>query len=201
MVGRHSDVDVLECTNVFDGYLKVHNYRLRHKLFSGGWSSEISREVMERAHVVAVLPYDPQEDSVVLIEQFRPGMFHDGHDPWSVEVVAGLIEKNETAEEVARREMLEEAGLEISSLHRIGGLYSSPGVYSEHVTMFVAHVSSRNAGGIYGIDQEHEDIRAFTCSFAEAAAMLEDGRIQVSHTVAALQWLALHKEEMCDRWA
>ena len=201
MVGNRSDVDVLDHTTVFDGYLNVHRYRLRHKLFSGGWSSEITREVMERAHVVAVLPYDPKKDSVVLIEQFRPGMFHDGHDPWSVEGVAGLIEKNEPVEEVALRETLEEAGVRISELHRIGGLYASPGVYSEHVTMFVACVNSINVGGIHGIDQEHEDIRAFTCSFAEALAMLKDGRILVSHTVVALQWLALHKEEIRGRWA
>ena len=115
--------------------------------------------------------------------------------------MAGLIERNESVEEVARRESLEEAGLEIGELRRVGGMYASPGVFSEHVTIFVGCINSNDAGGIFGIDHEHEDILAFTCTFSDAMEMIGDGRILVSHTILALQWLALHKDEIRELWA
>jgi ADP-ribose pyrophosphatase len=201
MVGKRSDVDVIERETLYQGHLKVHRYRFRHKLFAGGWSGELTREVMERAHAVAVLPYDPKHDTVVLIEQFRPGIFVGGHDPWSIECVAGLIEEDESLEEVARRETNEEAGLEILDFRNIQLMYASPGVFSEHVSIFVARVDATNAGGIHGLDHENEDIRVFSCPFGEALGMLDNGRIVVSHTVVALQWLALHRDEMRECWA
>jgi len=197
---RRSDVEVIEHETVYEGYLKVHRYRLRHRLFSGGWSDELPREVLERAHVVSVLPYDPVQDTVVLVEQFRPAVFADGHDGWTIEAVAGLIENGEPHEDVARRETLEEAGLEIANLRRISGFHSSPGVFTEHVSIFVAHVDSRNAGGIHGLDHEHEDIRVLVYSFAESLEMLESGLISTSHTIVALQWLAMHRSEVRDCW-
>ena len=180
MVGKLSDVDVIERETVYQGYLNVHRYRLRHRLFAGGWSGEMVREVMERAHAVAVLPYDPKQDTVVLVEQFRPGLFDDGHLPWSIEGVAGL---------------------DTLDLHQIHGMYTSPGVFSEHVSIFVAYIDATNAGGIHGLDHEHEDIRVFACPLSEALEMLDQGRIVVSHTIVSLQWLALHRDELRTRWA
>lgn len=200
MVGNLSDVDVIERETVYQGYLKIHRYRLRHRLFAGGWSGEMVREVMERAHAVAVLPYDPEQDTVVLVEQFRPGLFDDGHQPWSIECVAGLIDDGESLEEVARRETKEEAGLDTLDLHQIHGMYASPGVFSEHVSIFLAHVDATNADGIHGLDHEHEDIRVFACPLDEALEMLNQGRITVSHTIVSLQWLALHRDDLRARW-
>lgn len=66
---------------------------LRHELFAGGMSREISRELFVRHDAVCVLPYDPQRDEVVLIEQFRVGAMDKGANPWLVELVAGLIDR------------------------------------------------------------------------------------------------------------
>ncbi len=200
MVGKRSDVEVIKREDVYQGYLKVRRYRLRHRLFGGGWSDEMTREVMERAHAVAVLPYDPVRDEVVLIEQFRLGMFDDGHDPWSIECVAGLIEAGESLEDVARREVEEETGLRAAALHQFHSMYASPGVFSEHVSIFMAQVDASDAGGIFGLDHEHEDIRAFACPLDQALEMLDAGRIRVSHSLIALQWLALHRNEIQERW-
>ena len=161
----------------------------------------MTREVMERAHAVAVLPYDPTRDEVVLIEQFRMGIFDAGHDPWSIECVAGLIEADESLEDVAYREVEEETGLEVTALQQVHRMYASPGVFSEHVWIYVARVDASEAGGIFGLDHEHEDIRAFTCPLAQALKMLDDGQILVSHSLIALQWLALHRDEMRRRWS
>ena len=114
-----ADVKVVERATPFQGYFRLDHYRLKHRLFEGGWSGEMSREVFERGHAVAVLPYDPDRDEVVLIEQFRPGAyaalasewFDDGASPWLVECVAGIIDKGENPDDVARRELIEEPGV------------------------------------------------------------------------------------------
>lgn len=68
-----SDVEILEKTTPFQGYFRIDRYCLRHRLFAGGWSGEMTREIFERGHAVGLLPYDPVRDELVLIEQFRPG--------------------------------------------------------------------------------------------------------------------------------
>jgi nudix-type nucleoside diphosphatase (YffH/AdpP family) len=117
---------VLEQTVAFDGFFKVIRYRLRHRQFAGGMGAELVREVLERGHAVVVLPFDPMRDQVVLIEQFRIGALGVVADPWLVEPVAGIIEPGETAPEVARREALEEAGLELMDLVPACSYFASP---------------------------------------------------------------------------
>ena len=105
-----SRVHILDKTVCYDGFFRIERYRLRHQLFRGGWSREITRELFERGHAAAVLPYDPLLDAVVLIEQFRIGALETPGDPWLLEIVAGVIDKpDETPEDVVRREAVEEA--------------------------------------------------------------------------------------------
>ena len=89
------DVEVITKETVFQGYFRVDRYRLRHRTFAGGWTDEMVREVFERGHAVVVLLYDPDRDEVALIEQFRPGAFAAGWNPWLIECVAGIIDEGE----------------------------------------------------------------------------------------------------------
>src|SRR5262249_48086283 len=107
------DFELIEKTTAYQGYFRVDVYRFRHRLFAGGWSGEMRREVFERGHAVAVLPYDPERDAVVMIEQFRIGAAAADMPLWQLEFVAGIIDEGETPEAVARREAHEEAGCEI----------------------------------------------------------------------------------------
>ena len=111
-----SVVEIVKRENGYQGFYKLDRVHLRHELFAGGMSREISREVFVRHDAVCVLPYDPQRDEVVLIEQFRVGAMGKTDTPWLIELVAGLIDKAEEPEEVAHREGEEEAGLTFSSL-------------------------------------------------------------------------------------
>ena len=67
---RARDIEVLGRESAYRGFSRLDRYRLRHRLFAGGFSGEIVREVLAHAPTVAVLPYDPALGSVVLIEQF-----------------------------------------------------------------------------------------------------------------------------------
>ena len=194
-------VELLDKSERYSGFFRINCYRLRHRLFAGGWSGAIEREVFERGHAVGVLPYDPVADSVVLIEQFRIGALIAGMSPWLIEVVAGIVEEGETPEEVARRETQEEAGLEILALMPMCRYLVSPGGSSESVRLYCGRVDSRGAGGIHGLAEEHEDIRVDRVAYGEAMRLLEEGRVTNSVSLIALQWLALHRDRVRAAWA
>lgn len=193
-------VEIVEKETVFQGYFRVDRYLLKHRTFEGGWSPVISREIFERGHAASVLPYDPERDAVVLIEQFRAGALAAGCEPWLIEIVAGIIGPGETPEEVVRREAIEEMGREVTDLEPICTYLLTPGGSSETLAMFCGRVDSESAGGIHGLDEEGEDIRVLVRSVDECIAMLNDGTIFNANAVLALQWLALNREELRQRW-
>jgi len=84
-------VEILDKTICYNGFFRIERYRLRHRLYSGAWSRELTRELFERGHAAAVLPYDPILDAVVLVEQFRIGALEAPGDPWLLEIVAGVM--------------------------------------------------------------------------------------------------------------
>lgn len=192
--------EILTKEIVYQGFFRVEKYRLKHAMFGGGWSSEISRELFMRGSCVAVLLYDPHADKVVLIEQFRTGAILNPDKAWLVEVVAGAIEEGETAEEVAYRESLEEAGCEIQQLMIINEFYTTPGGSSEWITLFCGKVDCTQVGGIHGLDHEDEDILVRAVDFDEAYLMLENGEIESAIPIIAIQWLALNRQKLKQKW-
>ncbi|WP_305420420.1 ADP-ribose diphosphatase [Photobacterium leiognathi] len=187
------DVDILAKETVYQGFFKMVKYRFRHKLFAGGWSGEISREMFERGHAAALLPYDPITDEVVLIEQFRVGAMAGGCEPWQLEIVAGMIDhQDESAEDVVKREAVEEAGLIIAELQKVTRYLSSSGGCSEMLDIFVGTVDSTQAGGIHGLAEESEDIRVHVVSREQAYEWVESGKIENAASIIALQWLQLN---------
>ncbi|MDO9270668.1 MAG: NUDIX domain-containing protein [Methylobacter sp.] len=192
--------EVLNKEIIYQGFFRVEKYRLKHTMFGGGWSSEITRELFMRGSCVAVLLYDPHADKVVLIEQFRTGAILNPDKAWLVEIVAGAIEEGESAEEVAYRESLEEAGCEIQQLMVINEFYTTPGGSSEWITLFCGKVDSTQVGGIYGLDHEDEDILVRAVDFDEAYLMLENGDIESAIPIIAIQWLALNRQKLKLKW-
>ncbi|WP_318504567.1 ADP-ribose diphosphatase [Photobacterium leiognathi] len=187
------DVDILAKETVYQGFFKMVKYRFRHKLFAGGWSGEISREMFERGHAAALLPYDPITDEVVLIEQFRIGAMAGGCEPWQLEIVAGMIDhQGESAEDVVKREAVEEAGLTVAELEKVTRYLSSSGGCSEMLDIFVGTVDSTQAGGIHGLAEESEDIRVHVVSREQAYEWVESGKIENAASIIALQWLQLN---------
>ena len=197
---NYGEVEVISKSVCFQGFFRIEKYRLRHALFDGGMSDEMSRELFERGHAVAMLPYDPVLDRVVLIEQFRVGALNDEAGPWLTEIVAGMIGENEAAADVARRESIEESGCEVGDLMPICSYYPSPGACSETIELFCGRVDASKAEGIHGLDHEHEDIRVITAGFDEALAWVESGRLNSAAVIMALQWLALNKKRVLKAW-
>jgi ADP-ribose pyrophosphatase len=195
------DVEIIAREAVYDGYFRIDRYRLRHRRHGGGWTDEVSREVFERGHVAAVLPYDPERDAVVLIEQFRIGAYAAGEPQcWLTEIVAGVIEDGEEPDAVARREMLEETGCTLSALQPIGKYLVSPGGTSESVRLYLGRIDSRTAAGLHGVKDEAEDIRVLVKPYAEVESAVREGLFTNAATLIALQWLALNRDRVRAAW-
>ncbi len=198
---QSSDVKILDQNTVFQGFFRIDSYKVQHKLFSGGWSGEVKRELFERGHAVIVLPYDVKNDSLVLIEQFRIGALHNPNGPWLLEAIAGMIEQGETVEQVAIRESEEEAGLKLTEFWPMLSYQSSPGGSTERIYLLLARLTQQVESAVYGLASEQEDIKVHSLSRQTAMQLLNAGKIDNAATVIALQWLALNLDEVKARWA
>ncbi|MDX5299087.1 MAG: NUDIX domain-containing protein [Gammaproteobacteria bacterium] len=195
------DCEVLSRTVRYDGFFKIHALDLRHRRFAGDWTPAFSRELFVRDDATCVLPYDPVQDAIVLIEQFRVGALGRDQSPWLLELVAGINEPGETPEAVAHREADEEAGLALRALEPICRYLVSPGGSSECVHLYCAWVDApAQSGTLHGLADEHEDIRVHVLSWQDAWSSLCDGLINNAASIIALQWLALHRERLRAQW-
>lgn len=197
----HGAVDVIERTPVFQGFFTMLRLRLRHRLYRGGWSAEFERELFVRGAAVGVLLYDPVNELVALTEQFRVGALERPGGPWCLEVVAGMVEPDESLEEVARREVLEEAGLQVDELHFVRSYMPSPGGSSERLHLFCALTDLRDAEGHFGLLHENEDIRLRVFPLQVVLEALDSGEpgacpIDNAATVISLQWLQLNRARL-----
>lgn len=197
----NQDYEITQKELLFQGVFRLMRYHIRHRLYgTETWSPIFTREILERKPAVAVLPYDPFLDQVILIEQFRAGAFTDPISPWLVEVVAGIYNPNETPTEVAKRESQEEAGCEIIDLHPICDYFVSPGGCNEQITLFAGHIDASKAGGIFGLPEENENIRATVYSREAAWGLLQAGKIKTSPAIICLQWLQLNHGRLKELW-
>ena len=198
----HPDLQIVAWETGFKRFLSVDVARFRHKLYSGEWSGERVYDVIRHGGAAAVLLYDPERDTVVLVEQFRLPPLIAGYSPWIVEIVAGLLDHDgEAAEDVARREAVEEAGVEIiGELVPIQKYLPTPGNSEEIVELFCGRVDSSDAAGIHGLPDEHEDIRVVVRTVGELEAMIDAGQIETGHTLIALYWLLRHRDALRRKW-
>ncbi|WP_105102148.1 NUDIX domain-containing protein [Microbulbifer pacificus] len=191
-------VDILSRKTVYDGFFKMHKLRLRHRLYRGGWGAEMERELFVRGNAVGVLLFDPQHELVALTEQFRIGALEREAGPWCLEVVAGMVEEGESIEEVAHRELQEEAGLEVRDLHFIRSYLPSPGGSCERMHLFCACADLRGIEGYFGLADEHEDIRlrVFPLQAVLDAVDSGDATIDNAATIISLQWLQMNRDRL-----
>lgn len=191
------DISISKQDMAYQGFFKVQKLELTHKKFEGGETKPLIRELLDRGHAVAVLPYDPTADKVVLIEQFRIGAMETKSSAWLLEIIAGMVEPNESLEDVATRETMEEAGVEVKQLIPMLNYLSSPGGTTERIYLYLAIVdSSEVKEGVYGLAEEGEDIKVHTFSYNDMLSLLASGDLDNAATLIAAQWLQLNKTKI-----
>ena len=197
----HPDVEIIASETGFSRHLAVDVVRFRHRRFDGGWSGERVFDIVRRGPAAAAVLYDPERDSVVLIEQFRLAALIGGRSPWQIETVAGLIDDGEAPAAVARREVGEETGLDlIGDLVPIQVFLPATGSLDEAVWLYCGRVDANAASGIHGLAEEQEDIRDIVKTLPEVEAMLDSGQIESAHTIISLYWLLRHRDRLRQEW-
>ena len=180
------------------GFFAVNVHRLRHRRFDGGLSDPLTREVFVVGDAVTVLPYDPMRDRVLLIEQFRMGPFGRGDPlPWQLEAIAGRIDPGETPEDAARREAVEEAGLVLGRLEKVAEYYPTPGAVAEYLYSYVALCDLPDGvAGVFGAEDEGEDIKGHLLDFNELVAVMAAGEIGNAPLLLTVLWLQRERERL-----
>ena len=197
------DMEIVAEKTLYKGFFTLKQIQFKHKLFAGGESGIVTRELLIKGAASAVIAYDPKADSVVLVEQVRIGAaYHPEpmHSPWLLELIAGMVEKDEKPEEVALRESKEEAGITVKNLTHCLSVWDSPGGTVERLHLFVGKVDSTQAKGIHGLADENEDIRVHVVKREQAYQWMCEGKIDNGIAVIGLQWLQLNYAQLQKRW-
>jgi ADP-ribose pyrophosphatase len=202
----HPDVIIVSQQRAWSGRFAVDLIRFRHRCFDGTMSDPRTWELWRRGRAVALIPYDPITDSVVMIEQFRLPALAAGIEPVMIELPAGLIEDGEPVEAAMHRELQEEMRMTADCLQRIGGYLLSAGSSDELLDLYVGRVRAPESGpdgivGLAGAAIEGEDIRIRVWPADKAIALALEGRLANSVTTLGLLWLSAKRDILRQQWS
>ncbi len=183
----------------YEGHFNVTKYELSHEKYNGDVTPLLHRELVNRNNAVAMVAYDPVTDEVIFVEQFRVGAIEE-QQPWLIEVVAGLVEENESPEQVVRRESQEEIGCQPDELIKIAGFYTTPGGNSEWVDLYIGKISVTDIAKTGGLEDEGEDIKIIVVPASDISYMLSTGEVRSAISIVGLQWFLMNRDNIRQQW-
>ena len=187
----NSKYKIKNIKNLYQGFFSLKEINFTHKKHNGDWTPIIKREIFGGANVSGVLPYDPIKKKILLLRQFRVGSIKRNHDPMMLEIVAGMIDENETPADAAKRECLEETGEKVKKLTSIYSYYPSPGSSESYYHSYLAEIDAFEGERFFGQENEHEDILVKSYSITEVRSFLKEKKIINALSILALQWFFL----------
>ena len=160
--------------NVFQG--RVLTLNLERVLLPNGRVAEL--EIAHHPGGAAVVALDA-EGRACLLRQFRHAA-----GGWLDELPAGKLDNREPPLDCARRELAEEAGMTAGRWDKLGEYFSSPGVFTEVIHLFLA----RDLVPTPAQPEEHEVFEARWLPLDEAVALAAGGPLQDAKTLIGLLW-------------
>ena len=189
----HNDVEIQSREYAFKGFVQVEKVSLRHRLFNQTeYTSAIQRELIRRKEAAGVLIYNDQQQKFALIEQFRVGAIDDEISPWQLEIIAGVLDGDESPESCIRRESIEESGCELNQIKHLFSFYPSAGACDEIFHLYVAQAALPAEGGVFGMPDESENIKLHIIDYSDLGILLQSNRLKNAPVIMALQWLQQH---------
>lgn len=180
---KKGDIHLLSEQNLFTGFISIDELRF----YIAEKQASIRRFVVRRPEAAAILLYNKDHQSVVLIRQFRAPLYRKEPTAFIYEVPAGVLNPGENPEETIIRECLEETGYRIGKPQLLSSIYPSPGIFDERIHLFFAEVSDKdkiNAGG--GLVEEHEYLEVVEIPVRKAFDMVHSGEIADAKTISCL---------------
>ena len=189
--------------SVYKGFFSVEEHDLTYQKFNNEQSNIVTRSTLVSSDAVIVLPYDPVNDRILLIEQFRAGPYVKGDEnPWVLEPIAGLIDEGETPESAGIREAQEEALLEIKRLELVARSYPSPGISTEFFHQYIGIVELLDSSNlIAGLPSENEDIRSHIFEYEQFFEMIESGKVKVGPLILLGLWLSKNRNRLRKKYS
>jgi nudix-type nucleoside diphosphatase (YffH/AdpP family) len=182
---------ILDKTIVHDGWAKYAVLKVR---LPGGQIAK--RELEEHGPAVTVLPYDPERRTALLVRQFRAPVLASAGEDSLLEAIAGLTD-GEDPDDAARREAVEETGVQLKALEPVALLWTMPGLSTERMHLYLApYARADRVGKGGGAKGEHEDITVVELSLRELAAMADAGTLSDMKTFALVQTLRLRRPDL-----
>lgn len=182
-------VELIEKKIVFDKFFKIIEAKLKFEKFNGNMSETITRLNFERGDSVAAIVFNTTTKKASLVNQFKYPCYEKLGD-WITEVVAGIIDTDETPEEAIKREVVEEIGYKTEEIELISTFFVSPGGSSERIYLFLALINEKqkvSQGG--GLQSENEDIKLVEYSLKELNDMIIKNDIHDAKTIIAVNYL------------
>ena len=197
----NTNIQIEDLKREYLGFFALNQVDLKYPFFDNSTSGLKSRTILMGSEASLILPYDPILDKVLLVEQFRIGPFCRGDKaPWVYEPVAGMIEFGEKPEDAAKREVFEEAGIQVTNLVKINSGYPNPGEATTYFYNYIGIVDlSDYSPGIYGVRDEGEDIRTHVFDFKEVFNWSISNKLRVLPLTTMVLWLALNKLKLSSK--
>lgn len=162
--------------NVFKG--RVLTLNLERVRLPNGRVAEL--EIAHHPGGAAVVAVDDRQ-RVCLLRQFRHAA-----GGWLEELPAGKLDGGEPPIECAVRELAEEAGVRASRWDKLGEYFSSPGVLTEVIHVFLA----RGLTTVESAPEEHEVFEVSWVPLDETVVRAARGEVRDGKSVVGLLWAA-----------
>ena len=182
---------IINKKNLYSGFFSLNKYEFIHEKHNGDWTNTVEREIFSGAHVATLIPYDPIKKEIILIQQFRAGIISRYDKDYLYEIVAGIIDDNESPQKTAKRECFEETGCVVKKIIPIQEYFPAPGSSESYYHLFLGEIDTFEGEKFKGLESENEDILVKSFKIDEIRKMLRDKKIKNGLTLIALQWFFL----------
>lgn len=148
--------------------------------FNTAEKGEVTLEIVHHNGGAGALPLF-EDGTVALVRQWRYSI-----NRYSLEIAAGRIEKGQSPEEAARRELEEEVGYRANNFQKVSEFLVAPGYCEERIYTYLATDLEKS---VQHLDDD-EEIEVVRMPLTQAIAKVQSGEIDDAKSIITLLTVA-----------